>query len=626
MSNNNAAAKRSGAPSGSNAKGHPASQGQAGSLAPSAHADTFARDHLPPREQWPDLVFDLPELQYPARMNAAVELLDKTVAAGHGKRPVIWMPVAGKAVYATYAQLQTRVNQIAHVLVEDFGLVPGNRVLLRGPNNAMMAACWLAVIKAGMVAVATMPLLRAKELKQIVDKAEVSHALCDVALWDELARVTNPNGEHYAPTLQRVGYFNEEHSGGLEEMLGRKPATFTACDTAADDVALIAFTSGTTGQPKGTMHFHRDVIAMCDCFPRSTLKPTRDDIFCGTPPLAFTFGLGGMLAFPMRFGASTVLHEKLSPEVLLKTIDDFKATICFTAPTFFRQMAGLVSTGNAVTSVAAKPAAPGKTSGLKPPAYSLRSLKKCVSAGEALPDATRQLWKNASGIEIIDGLGSTEMIHIFISHTPEAVRRGASGHAIPGYQACVVNEAGERLTPTVSTRSGGRVAGRLAVKGPTGCRYLDDARQAQYVIQSGPMKGWNVTGDAYEMDVDGYFFYQSRTDDMIVSAGYNIAGPEVESCLLTHDAVAECGVVGKADEARGQIVKAYVVLKPGVLKPGVLKAGALDADGAAAAMAKTLQDFVKASIAPYKYPREIEFVDTLPRTETGKLQRFKLRQ
>ena len=478
--------------------------------------------------------------------------------------------------------------------------MPGKRVLLRGPNNAMMAACWLAVIKAGLVAVATMPLLRAKELKQIIDKAEVSHALCDLALWDELASVTNPNGEHYAPTLQRIGYFNEPDSGGLEEMLGSKPATFTACDTAADDVALIAFTSGTTGQPKGTMHFHRDVIAMCDCFPRSILKATRDDIFCGTPPLAFTFGLGGMLAFPMRVGAATVLHEKLSPDALLKTIDQFKATICFTAPTFFRQMAGLV-----------KPAVNAAVNAKSAPAYSLKSLRKCVSAGEALPDATRQLWKSASGIEIIDGLGSTEMIHIFVSHTPEAVRRGATGHAIPGYQACVVNEAGERLVPTVSARA----AGHLAIKGPTGCRYLDDPRQAQYVLQSGPMKGWNVTGDAYEMDADGYFYYLSRTDDMIISAGYNIAGPEVESCLLMHEAVAECGVVGQADEARGQIVKAFVVLR----------AGALAAGGGVVAMTRTLQDYVKASIAPYKYPREIEFVDALPRTETGKLQRFKLR-
>ena len=553
-----------------------------------AHTDTFARDHLPPQDQWPGLTFDLPELHYPARLNATVELLDKNVKNGNGNRPAIWMPVDGKPVFATYAQLQTRVNKIANVLVEDFGLAPGNRVLLRGANNAMMAACWLAVIKAGMVAVATMPLLRAKELKQIIDKAEVTHALCDVDLWQEIGIVTNPNGEHYAPSLQRAAYFNDPETGSLEEMMSFKRSTFKACDTAADDVALIAFTSGTTGEPKGTMHFHRDVLAMCDCFPRSTLKATKDDIFCGTPPLAFTFGLGGMLAFPMRAGASTVLHEKLNPEALLKTIDDFKATVCFTAPTFFRQM------------VAQLQAAPGK--------YSLKSLKKSVSAGEALPDATRQLWKNATGNEIYDGLGATEMIHIFISHTPERVRRGATGYAIPGYQACVIDEAGNPCPPTVS--------GRLAVKGPTGCRYLADERQKVYVVQDGPMKGWNVTGDTYTMDADGYFFYQARNDDMIISAGYNIAGPEVESALLTHEAVAECGVVAKPDEERGQIVKAYVLPKP----------GAVEKSGGEAALAKALQDFVKQAIAPYKDPREIEFVATLPRTETGKLQRFRLRQ
>ena len=564
---------------------------------PSAHTDTFARDHLPPRAQWPDLTFDLPELQYPARLNAAVELLDKYVKNGIGNRPAIWMPVDGRPVFATYAQLQTRVNKIANVLIEDFGLVPGNRVLLRGPNNAMMAASWLAVVKAGMVAVATMPLLRAKELKQIIDKAEVTHALCDVSLWQEIAIVTNPNGEHYAPSLQRAAYFNEIETGGLEEMMSFKRSTFKACDTAADDVALIAFTSGTTGTPKGTMHFHRDVIAMCDCFPRSTLKASKNDIFCGTPPLAFTFGLGGMLAFPMRAGASTVLHEKLSPEALLKTIDDFKATVCFTAPTFYRQMAALL-----VADVAAD-AASGP-----PRQFSLASLKKCVSAGEALPNATRQLWTNATGIEIIDGLGSTEMIHIFISHTPEAVRRGATGYAIPGYQACIIDEAGNRCPPTVS--------GRLAVKGPTGCRYLADDRQQVYVVQEGPMRGWNVTGDTYTMDADGYFFYQARNDDMIISAGYNIAGPEVDSALLTQEAVAECGVVAKPDQERGQIVKAYVLPKPGAIK----------AAGSAAALAKALQDYVKQAIAPYKYPREIEFVTTLPRTETGKLQRFRLRQ
>jgi 2-aminobenzoate-CoA ligase len=540
-----------------------------------AHIDTFARDRLPAPKLWPELRFDLPELQYPARLNAAAELLDRAVAEGDGNRPVIWMPVDGKPVFATYAQLQTRVNKIAHVLVEDFGLVPGNRVLLRGPNNAMMAACWLAVIKAGLIAVGTMPLLRAKELKQVIDKAQVTHALCSQPLWQEIANCTNPNNEHYAPTLQRIGYFGDGEGGSLEEMLHDKPVTFKAVDTAADDVALIAFTSGTTGEPKGTIHFHRDIMAMCDLFPRSCLKAGRDDIFCGTPPLAFTFGLGGMLAFPMRARASTVLMERLTPELLLKTIDDFKATICFTAPTFYRQMAGLSKN------------------------FKLKSLKKCVSAGEALPDATRQLYKEATGIEIIDGIGATEMIHIFISHTPESVRRGATGYAIPGYQAQVWDEKGKPCPPGV--------VGKLAVKGPTGCRYLDDPRQTNYV-----KNGWNLTGDAYSMDADGYFFYQARTDDMIISAGYNIAGPEVESCLLGHEAVAECGVVGQPDEERGQIVKAFVVLKPGY-----------QADKA---MVKTLQDYVKNAIAPYKYPRAIEFVDALPRTETGKLQRFRLRQ
>jgi len=540
-----------------------------------AHIDTFARDRLPPREQWPELLFDLPELQYPARLNAAVELLDRAVAEGDGKRPAIWMPVDGKPMAATYAQLQARVNQIAHVLVEDFGLVPGNRVLLRGPNNAMMAACWLAVIKAGLIAVSTMPLLRAKELKQVIDKAQITHALCTQPLWQELATCTNPGSEHYAPTLKRIGYFDDGENGSLEEMLKVKPMQFNAVDTAADDVALIAFTSGTTGEPKGTIHFHRDIMAMCDCFPRSCLKAGRDDIFCGTPPLAFTFGLGGMLAFPLRLRASTVLMERLTPDLLLRTIDDFKATICFTAPTFYRQMAALAK------------------------GHKLKSLKKCVSAGEALPDATRQLFKEATGIELIDGIGATEMIHIFISHTPETVRRGATGYAIPGYQAQVQDENGNVCAPGV--------VGKLAVKGPTGCRYLDDPRQAYYV-----RNGWNLTGDAYSMDADGYFFYQARTDDMIISAGYNIAGPEVESCLLTHPAVAECGVVGQPDEERGQVVKAYVVLKSGYYGNQT--------------MTKELQDFVKAAVAPYKYPRSIEFVEALPRTETGKLQRFVLRQ
>lgn len=535
-----------------------------------AHVDTFARDNLPPPAQMPEFLFDRPEFRYPARMNCAAELLDRMVAAGHGERPVIHTLIDGKKYSCTYRQLLVRANQIAHALANDLKLVPGNRVLLRGPNNPMMAACWFGVIKAGCIAVATMPLLRAKELKQIIDKARVGAALCDVRLREEMALA-----QAQCPDLEQVLWFNAEGPGSLEALLEGKPAQFASVDTAADDVALIAFTSGTTGQPKGCLHFHRDVVAMCDAFPRSCLQPSRDDVFCGTPPLAFTFGLGGMLCFPMRAGASTVLVERLTPELLLETIQDFGATICFTAPTFFRMMAPLAK------------------------GYDLTRLKKCVSAGEALPDATRQLFKQATGIEIIDGLGSTEMIHIFISHTVERVRRGATGYAIPGYVATVLDDDGKPCAPGA--------VGKLAVKGPTGCKYLADERQRVYV-----QNGWNVTGDAYAMDEDGYFYFQARADDMIISAGYNIAGPEVEAALLAHEAVAECGVVGAPDEERGMIVKAYVVLKPGYAGD--------------AALTKALQEHVKRAIAPYKYPRAIEYRETLPRTETGKLQRFRLRQ
>jgi 2-aminobenzoate-CoA ligase len=531
-----------------------------------AHTDTFARDNLPPRDQWPEFLFRLPELKYPARMNCAAELLDGAVRRGYGERVAIHAP-DGRC---SYGQLLAQANRLANVLVRDMGLEPGNRVLLRGPNNPMMAACWFAVIKAGGVAVATMPLLRAKELTEIVNKAAVTHALCDKRLEAELAAALPA-----CPTLQTIRYWYDDAPDALDALAAAQPATFRNVDTAADDVALIAFTSGTTGKPKGTMHFHRDVIAMCDCFPRSCLKPTRDDVFCGTPPIAFTFGLGGMLCFPMRFGASTVLVERLAPDTLLETVQKFRATVCFTAPTMFRAMAGIAAN------------------------FDLSSLKKCVSAGEALPDATRQLFKGATGIEIIDGIGSTEMIHIFISHTPEQVRRGATGYAIPGYQATVLDDEGRPCKP-------GEI-GRLAVKGPTGCRYLADERQATYV-----QSGWNITGDAYAMDEDGYFFYQARTDDMIISAGYNIAGPEVEGALLGHAAVAECGVVGWPDEERGTVVKAFVVLKPGYQR--------------GATMVEDLQQHVKRAIAPYKYPRVVEFVDALPRTETGKLQRFKLRK
>jgi 2-aminobenzoate-CoA ligase len=530
-----------------------------------SHVDTFARDNLPPRRQWPELIFDLPELQYPERMNCAVVLLDEMVAQGHGER----IAIRAADGECTYRQLLAQANRIANVLVDRMGVKSGNRVLLRGPNNPMMAACWLAVMKAGAVCVATMPLLRAKELTDIITKAEVTHALCDKRLAGELASALPA-----CPTLKTVRYWYDDAPDSLDTLCRSQPGVFANVDTAADDVALIAFTSGTTGKPKGTMHFHRDVVAMCDCFPRSCMHVKPGDVFCGTPPLAFTFGLGGMLCFPLRFGASTVLMEKLSPETMLETVQKFRATVMFTAPTMYRAMAGIAKQ------------------------YDISTLRLCVSAGEALPDATRQLFKQATGIEIVDGIGATEMIHIFISHTPQKVRRGATGYAIPGYQATVLDENGRPCAPGV--------VGRLAVKGPTGCRYLADERQKNYVRD-----GWNLTGDAYTMDADGYFFYQARTDDMIISAGYNIAGPEVEGALLAHPAVAECGVVGWPDEERGTIVKAVVVLKPGHAKD--------------AAMVTELQDFVKKTIAPYKYPRAIEFVDTLPRTETGKLQRFRLR-
>ena len=531
----------------------------------SAHVDTFARDHLPPLAQQPRYLFDLPGLQFPPQLNAATELLDRAVASGRGDRLCLQAP----GLRWTYADLQAKANRIANVLVHEMGLLPGNRVLLRAANNPMLAACWFAVIKAGAIAVATMPMLRAKELTQTIGKAQVSHALCDARLADELdlARA-------HCPTLTRVLTFNGAADEGLEAAMARQPETFTNIDTAADDTCLIAFTSGTTGEPKGTMHFHRDLMAVCACWPAHVLRPHEDDIFIGSPPLAFTFGLGGLVLFPMSVGASTVLLEKAAPQQLVDAIRDFGASVLFTAPTSYRAMA---AQGEMLRSTA---------------------LRRCVSAGEALPAATRALWKDATGIELIDGIGATEMLHIFISADEANARPGATGKPVPGYEARVVDDAGAPLPP-------GQV-GRLAVRGPTGCRYLADARQAQYV-----QDGWNLTGDAYLMDADGYFHYQSRTDDMIVSAGYNIASPEVEGALLLHPKVAECAVIGVADAQRGQIVKAFVVLRPGVTdQPGLVS---------------ELQDFVKQAIAPYKYPREIEFRSELPRTETGKLQRFRLR-
>jgi 2-aminobenzoate-CoA ligase len=532
----------------------------------SGHVDTFAREHLPPAEQWPEFLFELPELQFAPRLNCAAELLDRAVERGWGARDC----VLGEGVRWTYSDLLDRANRIARVLVEDQGLKTGNRVLLRGANSPMLAACWFAVVKAGGIAVGSMPLLRARELTQIVQKGEISHALCDHRLVDELRAA-----QAGCPSLRHVAIFNDPGASGLEARAAGKPGEFPAADTALDDVCLIAFTSGTTGQPKGTMHFHRDVLAACVCWPPQVLRARADDRFIGSPPLGFTFGLGGLLLFPMSIGASTVLLERATPDTLPAAIAQYRASVCFTAPTAYRAMAGTLGE------------------------HDLSSLRKCVSAGEALPAATRSLWKQATGIELIDGIGSTELLHIFISATEEQARGGATGFPVPGYRACVLDDEGRVLPP-------GQV-GRLAVKGPTGCRYLADDRQRTYV-----QNGWNLTGDAYRIDEDGQFAFQARTDDMIISGGYNIAGPEVESALLLHPAVADCAVVGVADDQRGQIVKAFVVPNPGV-EPGE-------------ALAKTLQDFVKQTIAPYKYPRAIEFRTDLPRTENGKLQRFRLRQ
>ena len=535
-----------------------------------AHLDTFARDNLPARELWPEFSFDLPELRYPERLNCATGLLDRAIERGLGHRPVFYTPNERW----TYGELLEKANRIARVLRDEFGLVPGNRVLLRAANNPMLVACWFAVLKAGGIAVTTMPLLRVRELAVILDKAQIGLALCDERLGEELEQA-----RARAPVCERICYFNGSGVTGagaeLEARMRRATPEFENVDTSSDDVALIAFTSGTTGKPKGTMHFHSDVMAICDCFPRSTLKPGADDVFIGSPPIGFTFGLGGVVTFPMHVGASAVLLEAAPPDVLLEAIQEFKANVCFTSPTAYRMMQA------------------------KAGDFDLSSLRRCVSAGEPLPLPTFEAWRKATGLSIIDGIGSTEMLHIFISAADESIRPGATGRPIPGYRAMVVDD-------DVRPLPAGEI-GRLAVRGPTGCRYLADERQKEYV-----RNGWNITGDAYKVDEDGYFWFQARTDDMIISAGYNIAGPEVEEALLEHDAVAECAVVGAPDPVRGQIVKAFVVPRQGVDRPD--------------ALGKELQEFVKQRIAAYKYPRAIEFLDALPRTETGKVQRFRLRQ
>ena len=561
---------------------------------PSGYLDGFARAMLPPRDQWPELIFELPQLAYPARLNCGAAFVDRHVANGMGGRTAL----IGAHGSVSYAQLLARANRIARVLSDDLALPTGSRVLLRSGNNPALVACWLAVIKAGCIAVTTMPLLRERELSAIVRKAKVTAALCDHALATEMQLT-----QAACQDLRNVLYFNATATGAslpskdasspskdassvasavaltdannLDVRAAAKSTDFNNVDTANDDVALIAFTSGTTGVPKGTMHFHRDVLAICDVLSQQIVAPHRDDVFIGTPPLAFTFGLGGLFLFPLRVGAAAVLFEQWSPQTLLEGIVRFKASICFTAPTFYRQMAPLAAH------------------------HDLRSLRITVSSGEMLPADTRSAWCSATGLEMTECLGATELLHAFIACKPGDVRPGATGRVVPGYCAAVLDEQG---TPMQA----GQI-GRLAIKGPTGCRYLDDTRQTSYV-----QNGWNLTGDAYLVDKDGYYWYQSRTDDMIISAGYNIAGPEVEDVLLTHPAVAECGVVGAADAARGQIVKAYVVLRPGF-------------DGNDGTV-QALQELVKTTIAPYKYPRAVQFVTALPRTENGKIQRFKLRR
>ena len=538
---------------------------QAQALRPSGHQDCFSREHLPPPEQWPDLLISGPH--YPERLNAAEALLDRHVREGRGAH----IALRSRGLTWTYAQLQEQVDRIVQVIRQDWGLPTGSRILLRGANHPMLAACWLAVIKAGCVAVTTMPLLRARELAVIARKAEVGGAFCQADLLDEWQGAVNKLGRP-CPSL---GYaIAPGMDDALQQAMARHPGPCAAADTAQDDVALIAFTSGTTGVPKGTMHFHRDLLLIADVLAQHLLAPNADDVFIGTPPLAFTFGLGGLLVFPLRVGASAVLEPQWSPESLLQGLQQHQASICFTAPTFYRKMA--------------------------PRARAMPQLRHCVSSGEMLPADTRAQWQAATGIEMTECLGSTEMLHAFIGCRPGEVRAGATGRVVPGYEARIVDDQGQPLPP-------GQI-GRLAVRGPTGCRYLDDERQLQYV-----QRGWNLTGDAYLMDADGYFWYQSRTDDMIISAGYNIAGPEVEDVLLTHPAVAECGVVGAPDAERGQAVMAFIVLRQMV------------APEAQAELARALQDWVKQELAPYKYPRRIRFVEALPRTENAKLQRFVLR-
>ncbi len=534
-------------------------------LGPTGHVDSFTRDRLPAAEDWPEIA---PTFHYPEWLNAGVELCDRMVERGFGDH----VALIGNGRQRTYKELADWSNRIAHALVEGYGVKPGNRVLIRSANNPAMVAAWLAATKAGAVVVNTMPMLRAGELTAIVDKAEVSHALCDTRLMEEL--VACAKGSRFLTTV--VGFDGTaNHDAELDRMALSKPVRFTAVKTGRDDVALLGFTSGTTGEPKATMHFHRDLLIIADGYAKEVLQVTPEDIFVGSPPLAFTFGLGGLAIFPLRFGAAAALLEQASPANMISLIQEHKATVCFTAPTAYRAMLKAMEAG-----------------------ADLSSLRAAVSAGETLPAPVYQDWIERTGKPMLDGIGATEMLHIFITNRFEDHRPGCTGRPVAGYQAKVVDDA------MVEVPRG--EVGRLAVRGPTGCRYMADDRQHKYVKD-----GWNLTGDSFWQDDEGRFHFAARSDDMIVSAGYNIAGPEVEAALLSHPAVLECAVVGAADEERGHIVEAHVVLVAGHKGDGL--------------MIKLLQDHVKAVIAPYKYPRRVVFVEGLPKTQTGKIQRFRLK-
>jgi 2-aminobenzoate-CoA ligase len=532
------------------------------SLSPSAHTDTFCRESLPPPEQWPELRFDLADLDYPARLNCATELLDETVRRLGSDRPCL----RSETETWTYGDLLRRANQVARVLTEELALVPGNRVLLRGANTPWLVAAWFGVVKAGGVVVTTVPTLRTGELTKLIEGSRPAVALCDHRLVEDLVAVGDP--------AVKVVPFGSASPRDLTARCAAHDGTFSDVETAADDVVMLAFTSGTTGKPKATMHFHRDVLAIADTFSRHLIKPESSDVFAGTPPLAFTFGLGGLVIFPLRAGASTFLIERATPSELADLVARQNITILFTAPTAYR---AILAAGDAPK---------------------LATLRRGISAGEHLPRAVWQRFYDATGIKIINGIGATEMLHVFISSADDDIRPGATGKAVPGFEVAILDESGN---PTPDGASG-----RLAVKGPVGCRYLSDDRQRVYV-----QNGWNITGDTFRRDADGYFWYEARSDDMIVSSGYNIAGPEVEQTLLDHPDVAECAVVAYPDEDRGSIVKAYIVLAPGVV--------ADDHE------VRALQNFVKSVIAPYKYPRAIEFIDELPKTPTGKVSRKALK-